>query len=278
MQFSIVIPSLNQSRYLWQALRSVLEQVAGDDEVLVVDGGSHDGSREIIQAHSSRLAWWVSESDAGQSAALNKGFAHARNEFLLWVNADDILLPGALAAAREYLQVHPECRWLAGNLIYLDEQERVLWCARDGQWRDWLFRNAPVRVYGPTSFFHRDALKAAGGFDESLRYGMDTDLWLRFRHQGLRFQRLPHYCWGFRVHDGSRTTPDLMGHPDAAMSEELDRIAIKNGLRITHGGLLQQRLWRLLNGCYARAWLDTRRWKGKNSGCLGGSGERVSAT
>lgn len=270
MQFSIVIPSLNQSRHLGRSLDSVLGQIDGHDEVLVVDGGSRDGSREIIQGHSSRLAWWVSEPDAGQSAALNKGFAHARNEFLLWVNADDILLPGALAAARDYLQVHPECRWLAGNLIYLDEDDRVLWCARDGSYHDWLFRHAPVRVYGPTSIFSRKLFERVGGFDESLHYVMDTDLWLRFKAAGARFERLHRYCWAFRMHGGSKTAGDLTGHTDPRMAEEQRRMCAKNGLVVKRSAVWQQRLWRVANGCYARAWWDTRRWKGKRIGCLGG--------
>ena len=261
--FSIIVPSLNQARFLERALTSVFAEVDDNDELIVVDGGSTDGSVDIIRSHAKQLAWWVSEPDGGQSAALNKGFAHARGEFLLWINADDLLLPGTLAAARAYLRSHPDCRWLAGNLVYIDEGDRVLWCARDGKWHDWRFKHAPVRVYGPTSIFHRDAFTAAGGFDESLRYGMDNDLWLSFQRQGLRFHRLSRYCWGFRVHGGSLTTPDLMGHPDAAMRHESIRIIEKNGLRITRCGVQQQRLWRLLNGCYARAWFDTRRWRGK---------------
>jgi glycosyltransferase involved in cell wall biosynthesis len=261
--FSVVMPCLNGVRFLERALRSVLDQADPADEVMAVDGGSTDGSVETIRRYSERLAWWVSEPDAGQSSALNKAFARARNPFLLWINADDVLLPGTLATARAHLGADPSCSWLAGNVLYLDESDRVLWCARDGEWHDFLFRHAPVRVYGPTSIFRREAWDAAGRFDEGLRYAMDTDLWLRFRRRGLRFHRIPHYCWGFRVHAGSRTTPDLMGRPDAAMRAELDCVAEKNGLAITRTGLLQQRLWRLLNGCYARAWFDTVRWRGR---------------
>jgi glycosyltransferase involved in cell wall biosynthesis len=264
LRFSVVIATLQRGFYLERALRSVLNQAGPDTELLVVDGGSTDETREILHRHDRHLTWWVSEPDAGQSAALNKGFARAQGEFLLWVNADDLLLPGTLDVARLYLNRQPECSWLAGNQIYIDDLDRVLWCARDGGWHDRLYRNAPVRVYGPTSFFRRSLWQQVGGLDESLRYGMDTDLWLRFKAAGARYQKVSHYCWAFRVHAGSRTTPDLLGRANSRMRAELTQIYRKNGLAVTRAGLWQQRIWRVLNGCYARAWYDTRRWQGKS--------------
>ncbi len=323
MNFSIVIPSLNAGVFLERALQSVLAQAGSDTEVIVVDGGSTDGSvaviEDLLRPRSGRNgeckngrgagegargtcdggrargepgdggvltqrrgdaetqgfyphlcdhggggaksgALWCSEPDGGQSAALNKGFARATGRYLLWINADDLLLPGTLDRARAHLRAHPECQWLAGNLVYIDAQDRVLWCARDGQWHDWLYRHAPVRVYGPTSIFSRALFERVGGFDESLHYVMDTDLWLRFKAAGARFERLPHYCWAFRVHGGSKTAADLRGAADPHMLEERARVYAKNGLRVTCAGLWQQRAWRLLNGCYARAWWESRRY------------------
>ena len=343
--FSIVMPVLNGGAFLERALRSVLAQAGDDTEVIVVDGGSTDGSVAVIEdllrprsgrngeckngrgagegargacdgglargepgdggvftqrrgdtetqgfyphlcdhwVVAKRGALWCSEPDGGQSAALNKGFARASGRYLLWINADDLLLPGTLDRARAHLRAHPGCAWLAGNLVYIDAQDRVLRCARDGRWHDWLFRHAPVRVYGPTSIFSRELFERVGGFDESLHYLMDTDLWLRFKAAGARFERLPHYCWAFRVHGGSKTAADLRGAADPRMLEERARVYAKNGLRVTRAGLWQQRAWRLLNGCYARAWWEGRRYcdpllrprSGRNGECKygGGAGE-----
>jgi len=293
--FSIVMPVLNAGAYLERALRSVLEQAGDDTEVIVVDGGSTDGSVGVIEgvlrppsgrngeskrewrppsgrndeckngrfkiaqlADSGARVLWCSEPDDGQSAALNKGFAQARGEFFFWINGDDLLMPGTLDKARAFFLEHPTCQWLAGNLVYIDEQDRVLRVARDGRWHDWLYRHAPVRVYGPTSIFSRELFERVGGFDESLHYMMDTDLWLRFKAVGARYERLPHVCWAFRVHEGSKTAADLRGAADPRMLEERARVYAKNGLRVTRFGLWQQRVWRLLNGCYLRAWWESR--------------------
>lgn len=199
----------------------------------------------------------ISEPDGGQSEALNKGFALAQGSYFFWVNGDDLLLPGTLDRVREYLGKHPECQWLAGNLKYIDEQERVLKCAWDGRWHDWLYRNAPVRVYGPTSIFKRELFEQVGGFDESLHYLMDTDLWLRFKAAGARFERLPHYCWAFRVHGTSKTSGDLRGRADPQMLAERELVYAKHNLRVTQLGLWRQRLWRAVNGSYFKALVDS---------------------
>ena len=101
--FSIVIVNYNYGRFLEAAILSILNQSCVDYELIVVDGGSTDNSVDIIRKYKNSISWWCSEKDNGQSHAFNKGFAHANGRFLTWLNADDLLMPGTLAAAKKKL-------------------------------------------------------------------------------------------------------------------------------------------------------------------------------
>lgn len=261
--FSIVIPVMNAGPFLERALRSVLKQAGDPPEVIVVDGGSTDGGVEIIRRHADRLAWWCSEPDGGQSEALNKGFARATGEYLLWLNADDLLLPGALAVLAERIRHSPvRPQWLVGNMMVIDEHDRICRCLRDGAWHDFLYRHAPVRVYGPGAVFRRELFETVGGFDETLHYCMDTDLWLRFQRAGARYVRVPRYIWGFRHHPASKTNSGV-ATTEAEQAAERARMHAENGLRIRGWNLLLNRTFRLLNGAYLRAGIDTLHYRGR---------------
>ncbi|WP_322508462.1 glycosyltransferase family 2 protein, partial [Anaerolinea sp.] len=123
---NIVTPSFNQARFLEETMLSVLHQDYPHIEYIVVDGGSTDGSVDIIRRYADRLAWWVSEPDRGQTDAINKGFAHAHGEILAWLNSDDTYQPGAVRAAVEALEKHPEAAMVYGDAHYIDENGRVI--------------------------------------------------------------------------------------------------------------------------------------------------------
>ena len=121
---SIVTPSFNQARFLEAAIESVLGQDYPHLEYMIVDGGSNDGSLEIIRKYERRLAWWVSEKDAGQTDAINKGLARANGRILAWLNSDDSYEPGALRAAVDFLLGHPETGLVYGDANFIDEAGR----------------------------------------------------------------------------------------------------------------------------------------------------------
>ena len=107
---SIVIANYNYGRFLEDAIQSVVAQGMGDwIELIICDGGSTDNSVEVIKKYSDKIAWWVSEKDGGQSAAFNKGFAHAHGRFLTWLNADDVMMPGTIDAFVKAVDEHPGC-------------------------------------------------------------------------------------------------------------------------------------------------------------------------
>jgi GT2 family glycosyltransferase len=176
---AVVTPSFNQARFLRQAIESVLGQGYPAIEYLVVDGGSTDGSVDILQSYGDRLRW-ISEPDRGQSDAIAKGFARTRGEILAWLNSDDELAPGAVESAVEAFGRHPEVGLIYGNGDLLDENGHVTgpfpWIESFDLWRLIYFSDY---ILQPATFFRRSAYDAARGLDTSLHWAMDWDLWIR---------------------------------------------------------------------------------------------------
>lgn len=261
--FSIVMVNYNQGDFIKEAIDSVISQDCEDFEFIIIDGGSTDSSVEILEEYSDCLTYWVSEEDNGQSHAFNKGFAKAKGDFFLWLNADDVLLPNSLSIAKRIIGKYPQEKWFAANMIYLKETGKVQKCARGLKWYNFIIRNGPIYVHGPTTIFHKDLFYESGGFDENLFYTMDTDLWMRFRLLGHKFIRIPHYLWTFRIHEGSKTSHTFDSPNDEFLQEE-EYISKKNDTHITRKGTLKQTFFKLLLGAYFFAFFDTLRYKNRH--------------
>ncbi len=180
---SLITPSLNQAAFLDEAMRSALEQDYGEIEYLVVDGGSADGSLDIIHKYSDRLSWWVSEQDRGQADAINKAFAHSHGEILAWLNSDDAYLPGAVRAAVSALETHPEATMVYGNTIAVDDRGQKINRLRYRQLslQDLLC----FQIIGqPAVFMRRAAFEAVGGLDTRLHFLLDHQLWIKLATRG----------------------------------------------------------------------------------------------
>jgi len=186
---SIVTPSYQQAAYLEHTLRSVLEQDYLRIEYWVIDGGSTDGSVEIIQKYADRLAGWVSERDSGQAEAINKGFARATGEIVAWLNSDDAYLPGAVASAVRALQADPDLALVYGDVRSIDGDGRLINVMRYDDWD--LADLMSFHILGqPGVFMRRSALEKAGGLDPSYHLLLDHHLWLRVAsHGGMRYVR-----------------------------------------------------------------------------------------
>jgi len=221
-KISIVTPSYNQADFLEETLRSVLEQGYPAIQYGVVDGGSDDGSVDIIERFRDRLDFAIIEPDDGQADAINKGFARCDGEILAYLNSDDTLLPGALNRVTTWFDEHPECDAVVGVCVGIDEQGRRLETMTPSPPQSLLAaltRAERVSMPQPAIFWRRRPWLEAGAFRTDLHYCFDFELWLRFLAIGVRFDSLDAEIATYRFHGQSKTcsTPERF-------HEEHDRV------------------------------------------------------
>ena len=182
---TIVTPSYNQAAYLEETIESVLGQDYDAIEYIVVDGGSTDGSADIVRGYADHLAWWRSEPDRGQVDALNTGFGRARGEILGWLCSDDTLLPGAVSALVDELERHPDALIAYGHAVWTNERSEQLGVPRSRPWDlRTMARGGGQHVAQPASLWRRRAWELAGPLDERFDYVFDTLFFLRIAAAG----------------------------------------------------------------------------------------------
>lgn len=240
--FSCVIPVKGPRPFLDEALKSLQNQGLGDDlEIIVQDADI--------------------EPDKGQSDALNKGFAKANGEWMFWLNADDVLLPGALRKVKNLIDCHKRkpVEWIAGNTVYIDKQGKVMDVRCDARWRPWFGKKLSVWTGGPSAFFRRMLWEERGGLDVGLKYVMDIDLWTRWAKAGVRFAELNDYVWGFRIHAGSKTMGGI----------NQDEYKSERACLMSKHGVKHETFWRnftrmasVFDGSWLKRELDSARLRG----------------
>lgn len=203
-KISIVTPSYNQHRFIERTIVSVLNQGYPNLEYIIVDGGSTDGSVEVIKKYEKHLAFWISEQDQSQSNAIDKGFGRSTGDILAWLNSDDMLLPGALSAVAGAFEKHPEAALIYGDYIKVDSDDRCIALRRQPSFDLKICLHAYTIAMQPASFFGRKAFFETGGIDKSLHYVMDHDLVLRLAQHG-EVLNIRNYVAAFRVHPESKT-------------------------------------------------------------------------
>jgi glycosyltransferase involved in cell wall biosynthesis len=211
MKISIITPSYNQAPYLRQTMASILSQTGDFDlEWLVIDGGSTDGTVELLEGTSDPRLTWISEKDAGQADAVNKGLARADGDLIGWLNSDDLYTSGALAAVAAAFAEHPGIAWLAGRCAIIDEHNRVIRQSitryKNEQLKRYSYRRLLVEnpISQPAVFWRRAFGNHVGKLDVSLHHAMDYDLWLRMARRMDPFV-LPQTLALFRIHPASKS-------------------------------------------------------------------------
>jgi len=198
---SVVIPSLNRSHYLVPTIESVLQQDYPHIECIVVDGGSTDGTLDILRSYDERIRW-VSEPDQGPPDAINKGWRMCTGEILAWLNADDVWAPGAVSAAVSYFLEHPEADVVYGDCGIIDQDGRHIRTVRVREWDlEYAVLHCDHIVYQAASFMRRTILERVGWLYPKLCH--DHELWLRIALAGGNFQHIQDFLAYTRQHEGN---------------------------------------------------------------------------
>lgn len=268
-KISIVTPSYQQARFLQETMESVLSQSGVAGEYVVQDGGSTDGSRELIERAARErtagppaedaagiagkishpiLTAWESRPDGGQAEAIVRGFARtsgAPDDLMAWINSDDFYLPGALAHVAAYFERHPKVDVVYGHRIVVDDESREI-----GRWflprHDEEVLRLNDFVPQETLFWRRRIWDQAGGLDASFKFAMDWDLLLRFQAAGAEIVRAPYFLACFRVHAAQKTSAAM----HSVGQNEIDRLRTRANHRVIAPAELERhpRLRRYLRG------------------------------
>jgi glycosyltransferase involved in cell wall biosynthesis len=258
-RITIVTPSFNQAQWLEQTIRSVLDQGYPDLEYMVLDGGSKDGSADVIRRYADRLAYWTSERDGGQADAINKGFARASGDLLGWINSDDLLEPGSLARLAAAHAARPDAL-LLGDVTDFYDADGGAYLVRQ---RDVTLANlleigsGRCAWHQPGTFVPRKAYQAAGPLDAGMHFAFDREWMCRLlRHAPVHYLGAP--VARFRIHAAQKTSAEVPRY----LEEE--RMVIERHLEAVpeaeRGRIVAQ-----IEVAFANTWLGPRfwsRWKG----------------
>jgi glycosyltransferase involved in cell wall biosynthesis len=226
MKISVVTPSFNQGAYLEATLRSLISQNYPDLEMIVIDGGSTDQSVEIIRRYAPSLSHWESETDRGQSHALNKGFAHVHGDIWTWLNSDDLLEPGVLHRVTGVFAQNPEAGVVYGDCVYVGEDGETVIEKFSGEPYSRLRHLAHRFIAQPSCYFRTSMVPPV--VREDLHYCMDYDLWLKLAARGVKFYYVPEVFSRYRLHGQSKSVSALVAL-HAEIVEEIYRPILRQG-------------------------------------------------
>lgn len=203
-KISIVTPSFNQGAFLERTIRSVLDQKYPALEYMVIDGGSTDGSVDILRNHAHQLAYWVSERDGGQSEGINKGLRRATGDIVGWLNSDDTLAPGSLNRIAAIYRDDPDADLVYGHTCLIDVDDRVIKriVAVPTNARELIRYNRNIWSQ-PGTTWRRRLQERIGLLDESLHYTMDNDFWIRAALGG-KIHFAPYHLGNLRIHSTAK--------------------------------------------------------------------------
>jgi glycosyltransferase involved in cell wall biosynthesis len=224
-RISVITPSLNQASYLERTIRSVLDQGYPDVEYIIVDGGSTDGSAEIVERYGDRIARWVSEPDDGQAHAINKGIGWATGDIIAYINSDDFYLPGALRTVSDVM-ADGRARWCAGRCRYEHSNgslEQIYVPSPPTMPRLTMIRETWY-VPQASSFWRRSVFEEVGNLRQDLHYVFDLEFGLRCALSGIEPLCITNELAVRYLHEDAKSaSPDRFAAEYVAVGSELER-------------------------------------------------------
>ena len=202
-KISIVTPSYNQGKFLEDTILSVLNQDYKNIEYIIIDGGSTDNSVDIIKKYSDQISYWVSESDGGQSDAINKGFKMATGDYIGWLNSDDFYTEGAILKLVENINSQAVLYYAIQGHCHEDGSHSRIENIDENITFDSILNGKSVTSQ-PGSFYEKEAVEKIGFLDESLKFVMDRDLWLKLLQYG-KPKFIPYVMAYLRAHNDSKS-------------------------------------------------------------------------
>lgn len=263
-RISIVTPSYNQAKYVGWTARSVFLQRYPELEYILMDGGSNDGSMDVLAPYADRFAYLVSEKDKGQSDAIHKGFARCTGEIMAYLNSDDMLAPGTLHLVARYFADHPDVDVVYSHRVTVDGDNRVRWYWILPEHSDW-YQIRWDLIPQETCFWRRRLFERCGNVDNTLRFAIDYDLFVRFMRAGAKFVRLDRFLGVFREHDAAKTSQWM----ETVGATEINGIRKKYGVKL--GPFHQYRSARFYYGALRRG-AEFAHKRRRLPGCLPGVG------
>ena len=207
-KISIITPSYNQAQFLERTILSVLNQNYPNIEYIIIDGGSTDGSVEIIKKYEKYLDYWVSEKDRGQADAINKGFKKSTGEILAWLNSDDTYLPEAFYKVIKNIRHNPDADLVFGNMYFINKNDLVVGELRLTKINIDNFLYEDISLPQPATFWKKNVYNKIGKINEKYQYCMDFDFFVRLAETG-KLIYFKEYLASFRIHENSKTSKYL---------------------------------------------------------------------
>jgi glycosyltransferase involved in cell wall biosynthesis len=260
-KISIVTPTFNQGAFIEQTIKSVINQKYPNLEYIIMDGGSTDGTVEIIKRYAKHLTHWESAADKGQSDAINKGFARATGDILAWINSDDVYFPGALNKIAEAFKQQPDAAIYAGGLALGNTTGIIKKCTIPPRLIKYFFNQGLLGIGQPSSFFNTKTYRQIRGVDIDIYMRMDGDLMFRLLQHNPEAITIPDILSFFRLQPQSKSTVSVDRYREE--SSAFVKSIGKSEQQMKFNAALYK-IRRLMGSGYLKSLLATYHYRGKN--------------